>query len=199
MRLYCFKKNGVDAIIAQGAEAGGHRGTFLGDYREALIGTLVLVPRIVDEVSIPVMATGGIMDARGIVACLALGASAVQMGTAFLGCPETTVTPAWRDAVAISEAEGTMVTEVISGKPARGIRNRYINELEAVDEPLLPYPAQFSVSRDLRNESARRGDTSFIAMWAGQGVGLLTHQPAAVLINQLIMDTQQLINRLADG
>lgn len=149
-----LEKVGVDAIITQGAEAGGHRGTFLGDYREALIGTLVLVPRIVDEVSVPVIAAGGIMDARGIVACLALGASAVQMGTAFLGCPETTVTPAWRDALATSEAETTVVTEVISGKPARGLRNRYIDELEAIAEPLLPYPAQFSVTRDLRNEAA---------------------------------------------
>jgi nitronate monooxygenase len=194
-----LEKAGVDAIIAQGAEAGGHRGTFRGDYRQALVGTLALVPRMVDEVSVPVIAAGGIMDARGIVACLALGASAVQMGTAFLGCPEATVTPAWRDVLSAAEAEITVVTEVISGKPARGLRNRYINEMEDVDEPLLPYPAQFSVSRVLRNESAKRGDPSFIAMWAGQGVGLFKPQPAAELISQLVADSYQLISHLAKG
>jgi nitronate monooxygenase len=190
---------GVDVIIAQGAEAGGHRGTFQGDYRQALIGTVALVPRIVDAVSVPVIAAGGIMDSRGIVACLALGASAVQMGTAFLGSPEATVAPVWCDALEGAEAESTLVTEVFSGKPARGLHNRYIEELEAIDEPLLPYPAQFAVSRELRKEAARRGEASFVAMWAGQGVGLFRRQPAAELVKQLVTDSQQLINRLAKG
>ena len=190
---------GVDVIIAQSAEAGGHRGTFQGDYRQALIGTVALVPRIVDAVSVPVIAAGGIMDSRGIVACLALGASAVQMGTAFLGSPEATVAPVWCNALEEAEAESTVVTEVFSGKPARGLHNRYIEELEAIDEPLLPYPAQFAVSRELRKEAARRGEASFVAMWAGQGVGLFRRQPAADLVKQLVTDSQQLINRLAKG
>ncbi len=179
---------GVDAIIAQGAEAGGHRGTFQGDYRQALVGAVALVPRVVDAVSLPAIAAGGIMDSRGIVACLALGASAVQMGTAFLGCPEATVAPVWRDALEGAEAESTVVTEVISGKPARGLHNRYIEELEAIDEPLLPYPAQFAVARELRKEAASRGEASFVAMWAGQGVGLFRRQPAVKLVKQLVAE-----------
>jgi nitronate monooxygenase len=194
-----LEEAGVDAIIAQGAEAGGHRGTFEGDYRRALVGTLALVPRVVDAVSIPVIAAGGIMDARGIVACLALGASAVQLGTAFLGCPEAAVAGPWLDALERAEAEATLVTEALSGKPARGIRNRYIEEVEAADEALLPYPAQYSVSRELRKEAAKHGDPSFMAMWAGQGVGLFRRRPAAEFMSQLVADSQQLINRLAMG
>jgi nitronate monooxygenase len=193
-----LEEAGVDAIIAQGAEAGGHRGTFEGNYQHALIGTLALLPRVVDEVSVPVIAAGGIMDARGVVACLALGASAVQLGTAFLGCPEASVPGFFRDALDRAEAETTTVTESLSGKPARAICNRYIDEVESVDEPLLPYPAQYSVSRELRREAAKRGDSSFVAMWAGQGVGLIRRRPAAELVRQLVTDSRELMNRLAD-
>ena len=187
---------GVDAIIAQGAEAGGHRGTFAGDYRQALIGTLALVPQIVDEVTVPVIAAGGIMDARGLVACLALGAAGVQMGTAFLGCPETPMPQAWRDALLQADGSATVVTETLSGKPARGLRNRYIEEIEALQEPLLPYPAQYSLSRELRKAAAERNDPRFIAMWAGQGVGLLRQQPAAELVQNLVTEAQALLQRL---
>jgi nitronate monooxygenase len=190
---------GVDAVIAQGSEAGGHRGTFTVDDRQALIGTMALVPQIVDAVSIPVIAAGGIMDARGVVASLALGASAVQMGTAFLGCPEAPIGDAWRDALHTAAAEATTVTEAMSGKAARGIRNRYIDEVEALDEPLLPYPAQYSVSRDLRKAAAERGEAAFIAMWAGQGVGLIRRRAAADLVNDLVVESQRLLGRLAQG
>jgi nitronate monooxygenase len=169
---------GVDAVIAQGSEAGGHRGTFTVDYRQALIGTMALVPQIVDAVSIPVIAAGGIMDARGVVASLALGASAVQLGTAFLGCPETPIGDAWRDVLHAAEAEATTVTEAMSGKPARGIRNRYIDEVEAFDE---------------------RGDAAFMAMWAGQGVGLIRQRAAADLVNDLVVESQRLLGRLVQG
>jgi nitronate monooxygenase len=191
-----LEQAGVDAIIAQGAEAGGHRGTFAGDYRRALIGTLALVPQVADAVSLPVIAAGGIMDARGLVASLALGAAAVQMGTAFLGCPEASVASAWRDQLRSADGEQTVVTEVVSGKPARGIRNRYIDEIEGLDEGLLPYPAQYSVSRELRQAAAERGNPDFIPMWAGQGVGLIRAQPAAELVQQLVEGSRQLLSRL---
>lgn len=191
-----LEQAGVDAIIAQGAEAGGHRGTFNGDYRQALIGTLALVPQVVDAVSVPVIAAGGIMDARGIVACLALGASAVQMGTAFLGCAETPIGKAWRDSLKNAAADDTTVTEAMSGKPARGLRNRYIEDIEALGEPLLPYPAQYSISRELRKAAGERDDPRFMAMWAGQGVGLLREQPAGQLIEWLVNESQQLMVRL---
>ncbi len=190
---------GIDAVIAQGSEAGGHWGTFTVDYRQALIGTMALVPQIVDAVSIPVIAAGGIMDARGVVASLALGASAAQLGTAFLGCPETPIGDAWRASLQEAEAEATTVTEAMSGKPARGIRNRYITEIEALDEPILPYPAQYSISRDLRKAAAERGNAEFIAMWAGQGVGLMRQIPAADLVNELVTETQKLLTRLGQG
>ena len=191
-----LEQAGVDSIIAQGGEAGGHRGTFATDYRNGLIGTLALVPQIVDAVSVPVIAAGGIMDARGLVACLALGASAVQMGTAFLGCPEAPIPEVWRKSLMDAEADKTTITEALSGKPARGIRNRYINDIEALDEPILAYPAQYSVSRDLRKAATKRGDPSFIAMWAGQGVGLIQQQPAAELMNKLVTEAQEIIDRL---
>jgi nitronate monooxygenase len=194
---------GVDAIIAQGGEAGGHRGSFLGahgdDQRPALVGTMALVPRVVDAVSVPVIAAGGIMDARGVVAALALGASAVQLGTAFLGCPEAPISEVWRSALEAAEAESTTVTEAISGRAARGLRTRFIEEVEALEEPLLPYPAQYAVSSDLRREATRRGDPRFMAMWAGQGVGLFTRKPAAELVRSLVAESRRLMARLGDG
>jgi nitronate monooxygenase len=192
-----LEKAGVHAVIAQGSEAGGHRGTFSIDYEKALIGTIALVPQVVDAVKVPVIAAGGIMDARGIVACLALGASAVQMGTAFLGCPEMSVLDGWRASLRRAAAEDTKVTKALSGRPARGIRNRYIEEVEALNESLLPYPAQYSLSRDLRKSAAERGDSDFMSMWAGQGVGLIRNQPAADLMQDLVNGSQALITRLA--
>lgn len=192
-----LEEAGVDAVIAQGAEAGGHRGTFTVDYRQALIGTMALVPQIVDAVSVPVIAAGGIMDGRGLVAALSLGASAAQMGTAFLACPETPIPGAWKRSLREARAESTTVTEAMSGKPARAVRNRYIDEVEALDEPLLPYPAQYSVSRDLRKAAAAADNADFIAMWAGQGVGLVREQPAAELVAELVAESRELMSRLA--
>lgn len=188
---------GIDAIIAQGCEAGGHRGTFAGDYRRALIGTMALVPQVADAVSVPVIAAGGIMDARGVVAALSLGASAVQMGTAFLGCPEAPIPEVYRASLEAAESEATTVTMAMSGTAARAIRNRYIEEVEALDEPLLPFPAQYSVSRDLRRVAAKRGVADFLAMWAGQGVGLIRQRPAAQLVRELAEESQTLMGRLA--
>lgn len=192
-----LEEAGVDIIIAQGAEAGGHRGTFDGDYRHALVGTLALVPRIVDAVSVPVVAAGGIMDARGLVACLALGASAVQLGTAFLACNEAPVAVAWQDALMSAEAEDTTVTEALSGKPARGLRTRYIEEVEALGGPLLPYPAQYAISSALRREATKLGQHEFMVMWAGQGVGLIKRQPVAALMNDLVKGAEELIGQMA--
>ena len=194
-----LEEAGVDVVIAQGSEAGGHRGTFTIDYEKALVGTMALVPQVVDAVKVPVIAAGGIMDARGIVACLALGASAVQMGTAFLGCPEMSVLAAWRESLLRARAEDTTVTKALSGRPARGIRNRYIEEVEALDETLLPYPAQYSVSRDLRKSGAERDDPDFMSMWAGQGVQLIRSMPVADLMQDLVNESQALIGRLAKG
>ena len=179
-----LEEAGVDAIIAQGTEAGGHRGTFASSAEQAL-GTMALVPRVVDAVDLPVIAAGGIMDGRGVRAALALGASGVQLGTAFLGCREAAIHPAWRQQLLQAEGSDTLVTSAMSGKPARGLRNRYIDELERLQEPLLPYPYQYSLSRELRKAAAARGDPDFMAMWAGQGVGLLKNTSVQELIREL--------------
>lgn len=188
---------GVDAVIAQGSEAGGHRGTFIGAYQDALIGTLALVPQIVDAVRIPVIAAGGIMDARGIIACRALGAQAVQLGTAFLGCPETGISDAWRKSLLASASGQTTVTTAMSGKPARAIRNRYITEVEKLDEPLLPYPLQYSISGSLRKQAAEMRNPAFMAMWSGQGIGLIKPSSATELMHRLITDSAELQAKLA--
>lgn len=192
-----LERLGVDAVIAQGAEAGGHRGTFLGDYRRALIGTLALVPQIVDAVKVPVIAAGGIMDARGIVACRALGASAVQMGTAFLGCPEAKLPPLWLQQLKESTPSRTTVTMAMSGKPARGLRNRYITEMEALDEPLLPYSLQYSASGPLRKKAMESGNPDFPTMWSGQGVQMLQELPAGELVRQLVEASEKLTSEMA--
>ena len=195
-----LEQAGVDAVIAQGGEAGGHRGTFsIDDYERALIGTMALVPQIVDAVTIPVIAAGGIMDARGVVASLALGACGAQLGTAFLGCPEMSVSDAWRSSLRSAPAEQTKVTTAVSGRPARAIVNRYIREVESLGEPLLPYPAQYSVSRDLRKSTAERNDPEFMAMWSGQGVGLIGDLPAQEFMRQLVDSARSLLHRIAPG
>lgn len=192
-----LEQAGVDVIIAQGAEAGGHRGTFDGPWAEALIGTLALVPQIVDAVDVPVIAAGGIMDARGVVASLALGASAAQLGTAFLMCPEAPVPDAWRQQLLQSSATRSKVTEAMSGKPARGLANRYIDTVEADSDRLMPYPAHYSLSRNLRKHANETGDTDFMAMWAGQGVGLAKPQGAEAFVRELIDESTTLMRRLS--
>lgn len=188
---------GCDAVIAQGSEAGGHRGTFMGDFQRGLIGTMALVPQIVDAVSVPVIAAGGIMDARGIVACKALGASGVQMGTAFLGCHESGIPDVWREQLKASSPSRTTVTTVMSGKPARGLANRYIQDMEALEEAPMPYPLQYALSGAIRKKAAQQGNPDFLAMWSGQGVGMLQELPAAELLKALVTQTRLLLAELA--
>ena len=138
----------------------------------------------------------GSMPAYPIVAALALGASAVQMGTAFLGCRETPITEAWRQQLFSNEADQLVVTSVLSGKPARGIRNRYITELEALDEVMLPYPLQYSLSGALRASAQAQNNPDFLAMWSGQGIGLLQETTIEALMKSLVTDARRLISEL---
>jgi nitronate monooxygenase len=191
-----LEQAGIDVIIAQGSEAGGHQGNF-SNAKSALIGCMALIPRIVDAVSVPVIAAGGIMDARGIVASFALGASGVQMGTAFLGCRETQLSATWLKELEHAEGEDTVITEAFSGKPARGLKNRYITEIDAIDDPLLPYSAQYSLSSDLRKQAIHQGNKDFMVMWSGQGVGLFKQQTTAILMQNLVSDSQKLLLKMA--
>jgi nitronate monooxygenase len=193
-----LEKAGVDAVIAQGGEAGGHRGTFAAEFQAAMIGTMALVPQVVDAVGVPVIASGGIMDGRGVAAALALGASAVQMGTAFLTCAEAGIPEAYKQAILMAHEHQTRVTRAFSGRPARGIVNRFMQEVERAGAPegVLPYPFQNRLTRPLRNAAARQNRAEFLSLWAGQGVRLARRQPAADLVARLASETASTIDRL---
>ncbi|MEG0973490.1 MAG: nitronate monooxygenase [Comamonas sp.] len=176
---------GADAVVASGCEAGGHRGTFLSDYASSMVGTFALVRDCVKQLSIPVIAAGGIMDGAGIAAALALGAQAVQMGTAFLVCPESAINSAYRTALARAVATDTVTTRTISGRPARGIRNAMISALEANEADIPAYPVQNALTGALRKLAAAQGDAQYLSLWAGQGVAQARALAAASLLQQL--------------
>ncbi len=180
---------GVDAIVAQGSEAGAHRGTFLASCEDSLIGTLALVPQIVDATPLPVIASGGIMDGRGIVAAAALGASAVQMGTAFLACPESGAAEAYKAAVLAARDDATILTRAFSGRMARGLANSFALEMTAHAQELLRYPAQNNLTRPMRTAAARQGDADHLSLWAGQAAPLARAMPAADLVALLVKES----------
>lgn len=184
---------GVDAIIAQGSEAGGHRGTFATPAHRAEIGAIALVPQIVDAVDVPVIAAGGIMDGRGIAAAMMLGASGVQMGTAFVPCPETNANPVYVRQLLTADPGDTVLTDAMSGRPARLLRNKLVDLLEANRAHGLAFPEQLSMTRLLRKAAAAAGTPEYLAMWAGQGVGLARALPAADLVTALVSEAQGLL------
>ena len=190
---------GVDAVVAQGSEAGAHRGTFAADFAAAMVGTMALVPQVADAITAPVIASGGIMDGRGIAAALALGASAAQMGTAFLTCDEAGVPEAHKEAILKAREHETRLTRAFSGRPARGIVNRFMTEVDRADAPeaILPYPLQNALTRPVRNAAAKQGRAEFLSLWAGQGVRLARRQSARELIARLAEETEAVVRRLA--
>ena len=163
-----------------------------------MIGTISLVPQIVDAVSVPVVASGGIMDGRGIAAALALGAGAVQMGTAFLTCNEAGTPHSYKQAILEAGEHQTRVTRAFSGRPARGIVNRFMDEVESskVPESVLPFPLQNAITRPLRTAAANLERPEFLSLWAGQGVRMARRLPAAELVSRLVAETEQAIARL---
>jgi nitronate monooxygenase len=189
---------GVDAVVAQGAEAGGHRGTFAGEIESGLIGTIALVPQIADAVRVPVVASGGIMDGRGIAAALALGAAGVQMGTAFLACDEAGVPEVYKAAILRARESDTRLTRAFSGRAARGIANRFMNEFERAGgaDAILPFPLQNSLTRPLRTAAAKVGRAEFLSLWAGQGVRMARRGNAGALVARLAEETVSVLRRL---
>jgi nitronate monooxygenase len=184
-----LEADGVDFLVAQGAEAGGHRGTFLGAFEDAMVGTLVLVPQVCDAVRVPVVAAGGIMDGRGVVASLALGAAGVQLGTAFIACAESGAPASYQRAVREAPAESTGLLRAFSGRPARGIRNRMAEELAPHADALPPYPWLNALTRELRATAAKADRAEFLSLWAGQGASLARARPAAEVVRELLEDT----------
>ena len=176
---------GVDAIIAQGLEAGGHRGVFLSDDLTTQVGSFALVPQVVRAVRVPVIAAGGIADAQGVRAMLAMGATAVQVGTAFMCCPEATTTRIHREALKSEAARHTALTNVFTGRPARGIVNRIVRELGPLCAKAPAFPLAPAALAPLRAEAERRGSGDFSPLWSGQNPSGCRDIPAATLLREL--------------
>lgn len=176
---------GADCVCAQGYEAGGHRGTFLGDMEQSGIGLMALLPQIARAVRIPVIAAGGIMDGRGIAASLLLGAQAAQLGTAFLCCPESGIPEVWKAAVRGARDDATRLTRAFSGRHARGVVNAFMERLRGAEGELPPYPVQNALTGELRQTAARQGKADYMSLWAGQGAGMARTLPAAELVRAL--------------
>jgi nitronate monooxygenase len=187
-----LEEAGCDAIIAQGFEAGGHRGTFLRDNIDAQVGTMALVPQIVDAVRVPVIAAGGIGDPRGVAAAFALGASAVQVGTAFLFCSEANISPLYRGALRVAQADQTVLTNVFTGRLARVLETRIVRELGPISKDVPAFPLAAAALAPLRATSEANGSTDFTPLWCGQAVCLSSELPAAKL-------TAWLLQRLVHG
>lgn len=184
---------GVDAIVAQGSEAGGHRGTFL--HEEALIGTMALVPQIVDAVQLPVIAAGGITDARTMLAAQLLGAEAVQMGTVFVPVVESGAHEVHKQAILQTKEDETVVTRAFSGRAARGIRNDFIAEMALYEEEILPYPVQNSLTKRIRTAAAEQENAAYMSLWCGQNTRGSLDVCATQLIEQLIEEAKSLMEQ----
>jgi nitronate monooxygenase len=187
-----LQEAGVDAIVASGFEAGGHRGSFLRAAEDSLTGTFSLVPQIVDRVNVPVIAAGGIADARGVVAALALGAEAVQIGTAFLTCEESGAGVLHREALRGRKAGHTALTKGFTGRLARGIHNRLIEELNEPGTEILPYPLQRGLVRSLSIAAEAAGRSDLLPLWAGQSANLSTCTDTSAFLHSLVEEVSEI-------
>jgi nitronate monooxygenase len=186
---------GADVIVAQGAEAGGHRGCFDATLAERqMVGLFALLPAVVDAVRVPVVATGGIADGRGVAAALALGASAAQIGTGFLRCPEAKIHPAWADALRQTAPEAAIVSRVFSGRAGRSIATAFVLAATAPGAPRpAPYPVQRGLTAAMRSAGQKDGDLHRMQAWSGQSAGLARSAPAASLVRQFWAESQSLL------
>ncbi len=183
-----LEKNGIDFIVAQGSEAGGHRGTFMGEAENSLSCLPELVADLNANVKTPIIAAGGIMDGKDIVASLSQGAQGVQIGTAFLTCDESGIHPTYKSALLNASKDNTVLTRAFSGKLARGINNQFISRMKLHENETLPYPIQHTLTSTMRKESAEQHNTDFMSLWAGQSVHLAKTISTAELMGKLISD-----------
>ena len=181
-----LEQAGVDVIVASGFEAGGHRGSFLHPPEDSLMGTMALMPQVVDAVRLPVVAAGGIGDARGIVAAFALGAEGAQMGTAFLACDESGANPLHRKSLLSGRAKHTALTRGFTGRLARGIKNQLLDELNQKDIEILPYPLQRALVRHLSAPAEEAGRPELLPLWAGQAANLSQCTDVLTLLDTLV-------------
>lgn len=187
---------GADAVIAQGMEAGGHRGAFDAATAEAaMVGLFSLLPAVADAVTVPVIATGGIADARGVAAALLLGATAVQIGTGFLRCPEANLPPAWAEALGRTLPEQTLITRAFSGRPGRSVSTAYARAAMAPDAPEpAPYPVQRGLTQAMRDAATKNGDIERMQAWAGQSAGQAMARPAGEIVAELWQGARALLS-----
>jgi nitronate monooxygenase len=177
---------GVDSIVAQGEEAGAHRGSFLSSFKASMTPVRALMRGLLKAVKIPVVASGGLMDGKDIAEMLALGAAAAQLGTAFLPCPECGAPQAYKDAVLGAKADTTTVTRAFSGRPARGLRNKFIDDVP--EAAILPFGQQNDLTRPMRGAAGKQGVADYLSLWAGRGVTRARQMPAAELVKTLVAE-----------
>ncbi len=194
-----MEAGGVDMVVASGFEAGGHRPSFLRSAADSLMGTFALVPQIVDQVRIPVIAAGGIADGRGIAAALTLGADAVQIGTAFLACDESGANPLHRKLLFQEDAKHTGLSRAYTGRLARGIQRRFTDEMRAHEPLFAGYPAHSWIVAPLRAAALAHGRTDLVALWAGQAAPLVRYHKAGELFAALVRETEELVSSRPSG
>lgn len=187
---------GVDVVAVQGSEAGGHRGTFLKEAAHSQIGTMALVPQVVDHVAVPVIAAGGIMDGRGLAASLLLGASAAQMGTVFLASHESGAHAVYKQKIVSSHEDATEITSAYSGKAARGIRTKFMEDMQQFSGAIPAYPIQNALTKDIRQAAAKANNPEYMSLWAGQGLRLASERAAADIVRQTMDQALNLIKNL---
>lgn len=190
-----LERAGVDMIVATGFEAGGHRVSFLRSAEDSLTGTMSLVPQVVDAVSVPVVAAGGIADGRGIVAALSLGAQGVQIGTAFLACEESGTTTLHREALRSPASRYTALTTGFTGRLARGIENRFIREVREQAPTLAPYPVQAWITAQFKQPASNAKRSDLLPLWSGQSAPLIRHRHARELFSSLVSQTEAMLAR----
>jgi nitronate monooxygenase len=185
-----IENKGFDLIVVQGSEAGGHRGNFIKDTQESLVGLMSLIPQVVDNVSIPVIAAGGIMDGRGLIASLCLGAQGVQMGTAFLTCVESGANQIHKDAILNTKEDEVILTRAFTGKWSRGIKNKFISDMQEFETSLPDFPIQNSLTKNIRKASSLQGKNDFMSLWSGQSPRLAKELSVSTIINSIIKEAK---------
>src|SRR3984893_10104102 len=194
-----LEQAGFEFIVASSFEGGGHRGSFLRSPAESLMGGFALIPQVVDIVKLPVIAAGGIADGRGLAAAFALGAEGVQIGTAFLPCAGSGASEAYRNALSLFAANGTDLTDAFTGRLARGIRNRLMNELRDVNSPPLPFPVQHALTHTVATPASAQGTLELMTIWAGQNASLCHSTDATEFMTQLIAEAETVFSKEWEG
>jgi nitronate monooxygenase len=187
-----IEKSGMDMVVVQGSEAGGHRGNFNSDYQESLIGLMSLIPQVADHVSIPVIAAGGIMDGRGLMASKCLGAKGVQMGTAFLTCVESGAPEIHKEAILQSSEDQIVITRSFSGKEARGIKNKFISEMQKHEESLPDFPVQNNLTQPIRKAASSQNNPDYMSLWSGQSPRLARNLTVEAFMKSVIAEAKEI-------